>query len=190
MGIIVYIYRILKATLSVTSIHRLAFFLSGPSSSSSLKSAYNVLGCVLLQACVNRGSSFALSAYFSSASLGSSSRILLKGTYSLTYDESGFDLANGVVAGTCGLRGSLDLPEAVRPTVGCLDAYDAPEGKAPPGVMMASPDRPAVVSVVRLGSSSICLRFGVFDMTNLAPPCDMSGLYKICVSAFAEPVMI
>ena len=57
----------------------LVFFLSGPSSSSSLRSAYMVLGCVCFHAFVNNGSFSAFSAYLSSASRGSSSRIELSG---------------------------------------------------------------------------------------------------------------
>lgn len=52
--------------------HRLARFLSGPSSSPSLVSAYCVTGCVSFQALVNMGSFLATSAYFSNASRGSS----------------------------------------------------------------------------------------------------------------------
>lgn len=53
--------------------HRLTLFFSGPSSaSSSLSSAYCVTGCVVFHADVNFGSLFATSAYFKSASRGSS----------------------------------------------------------------------------------------------------------------------
>lgn len=61
----------------------LAFFLSGCSSSSSLRSAYIVFGCVCFHAFVNKGSFSASSAYFSNASLGSSSLILLSGIVEL-----------------------------------------------------------------------------------------------------------
>src|SRR5277367_3594267 len=72
------------------SYHLLTLFLSGPSSSSSsLSSAYCVFGCVAFQAFVNNGSFSANSAYFNSASRGSSSLILLSGMLSLICASSG-----------------------------------------------------------------------------------------------------
>jgi hypothetical protein len=98
--------------------HTRAFFFCGPSSSSSLSSAYMVFGCVFFQAFVNMGSFSAFSAYLSNASRGSSSRIELRGIFFLTCASSGWLFANGVVCGICGRLGSRDLPDAVSPIVG------------------------------------------------------------------------
>src|SRR2546421_10512052 len=55
---------------------------------------------------------------------------------------------------------------------------------------MLSPEMPIDRSVVRVGSSSTCRRFGGLDITIMAPLVDVLGLYRTCVSALADPVMI
>ena len=81
--------------------HRFCFFASG-SSSSSLISPYNVLGCVFFHALVNMGSFCALSAYLSNASLGSSSRIELSGMLFLICSSSGWLLRKALLL-VCGV---------------------------------------------------------------------------------------
>ncbi len=84
-------------------------------------------------------------------------------------------MAKGVVVGTCGLRGSRERPETVRPIVGCFEAKLLVErGREPLDIM--SPEIPAEVSVVRVGSSSMCRRLGAFDITIEAPRVEVLGL--------------
>src|SRR5882672_7653990 len=99
--------------------------------------------------------------------------------------SSGCDLANGVGAGWCGRRGSLDLPDTVRPTLGCRADQRAAAAYGTPLVPITteSPEKPWLMSVVRLGSSSTCRRFGALDMTNAAPLVEIAGLYSTRVSA-------